>query len=283
MDTVFIDETFDLNLTTKYHLSIQAGLNGYSFSVLDPLRNKYILLKHFSFESGMTNSLLEEKVAEIQKNDEFLCREYKSVFFAYQTPKYTLIPGPLFNKDNLRTYFEFNHFLEDLDVIHYNSIKTIDACNLFVIPSELSNIVQKSYSNVRYFHPATSLIEYALINHGGKKSHKVVTTNIYGNIADIAVIEGENLLLCNSFPWKNEQDLVYFILYIYEQLRLNGEETPLVISGEMSKMSPAYDLLKSYIKNIEFEKRNDHFVFSYTFNDIEPHWFVNLFNLRICV
>jgi hypothetical protein len=38
MDIVFIDETFDINQTKNYHISIQAGLNGYSFSVLDPVQ-----------------------------------------------------------------------------------------------------------------------------------------------------------------------------------------------------------------------------------------------------
>ena len=103
MDIVFIDETFDLNQTKNYHISIQAGLNGYSFSILDPVRSKYILLRHFAFRGTMTTSLLEDKIVDIQNTDEFLTKEYKSVLFSYQSPKYTLIPGPLFNKDNLKT------------------------------------------------------------------------------------------------------------------------------------------------------------------------------------
>ena len=284
MDIVFIDETFDLNQTKNYHISIQAGLNGYSFSVLDTIRNKYILLKHIAFSSEeMTSSLFEEKIIEVQDNDEFLARDYKSVFFSYQSPKYTLIPAPLFNKDNLKTFFEFNHILDDLDQIHYNELKSIDAYNLFVIPSELSNIVHKSFRNVKFFHQVTPLIENGLINHGRRSSEKVVITNLYGNFIDILVVRRDNLLLCNTFPWKNENDLVYFILYVYEQLKLKGEESPLFISGEMKKNSSTNELLKSYIKNIGFEKRNDHFIYSYTFDEIDSHWFTNLFNLRLCV
>ncbi len=62
MDIVFIDETFDINQTKNYNISIQAGLNGYSFSVIDPVRNKYILLKHIAFKGEMTTRLLEEKI-----------------------------------------------------------------------------------------------------------------------------------------------------------------------------------------------------------------------------
>lgn len=283
MDLVLIDETFDINQTKNYHISIQAGLNGYSFSVLDPLRNKYILLKHIPFTGEMTNELLEEKVNEIQGNDEFLTRKYYSAFFSWQSPRYTLIPGPLFNKKNLRTYFEFNHVLEELDEIHYNGYKGIDAYSLFAIPSELSNIVFRSFGNARFFHQTTPLIEHGLISHGGKSSLKTVLVNIYGNNTDIVVIQGENLILCNTFPWKEEKDIVYFVLYVYEQLKLDGTETPLYFAGEISRRSPVYEMLKSYISKVGFEKPNDQFTYSYTFNDIDHHWFINLFNLKMCV
>jgi hypothetical protein len=283
MDIVFIDETFDLNQTKNYHISIQAGLSGYSFSILDPVRSKYILLRHFAFKGTMTDSLLEDNIVDIQNNDEFLTKEYKSVLFSFQSPKYTLIPGPLFNKDNLKAYFEFNHYLEDLDEIHYNRLKATDAYNIFVIPAELSGIVHRSFGKVNFFNHTTPLVENGLVNYGGKGSQKVTVANIYCNYADILVIDGDKLLLCNTFPWKNEEDLVYFILYIYEQLKLNGEETPLVISGEMPRDSTVCEMLRNYIRKTGFERRNTRFNYSYTFNDVDIHWFTNLFNLRLCV
>jgi len=283
MDIVFIDETFDLNQTRNYHISIQAGLNGYSFSVLDPLRNKYILLKHYAFPAGFTAELLEEKIAELNKNDEFLSREYKSSLFSFQSPRYTLIPGPLFSKDNLKDYFEFNHYLEDLDEIHYNTLKSVDAFNVFVIPAEISNLFHRSLGTVRFFNHITPFIERALIHYGGRKAGKTVLANVYGSNADILVIEGDKLLFCNTFPWKTEEDIGFFVLYVFEQMKLGGEDTPLILSGEIGKHHAAYDLLKMYIEKLSFEKRNDHFIYSYTFNDIEQHWFSTLFNLRLCV
>ncbi len=283
MDIVFIDETFDLNQTKNYHISIQAGLSGYSFSILDPLRNKYILLKHYAFKGELTPLQLEEKVSGIQGEDEFLTHEYKSVLFSYQGPKYTLIPGPLFSKDKLKSYFEFNHHLDDLDEIHYNRFKSTDAFNVFAVPAELSGIIFRSFGNVRYYHTITPVAENGLIKHGGKNGQTEVLVNITGKFVDIVVVKGEKLLLCNTFPWKNDDDLVYFILYVYEQLKLDNHETPLIISGEVKKDSAVYAMLGSYIRKTGFEKRNDHFIYSYTFNDIDAHWFVNLFNLRLCV
>ncbi len=283
MEMVLIDETFDINQTGNYSISIQAGPDGYAFSVLDPLRNKYILLKHIPFEGEMSADQLEERIAGIHGNDEFLARDYKSVLFSWQCPRYTIIPGPLFQKDRLRAYFEFNHHLEELDEIHYNKLRGADACNVFVIPSEIAGIVHRSYGNVKYFNQVTPFIENGLVAHGGKGTRKTVMAGIYGKYVDVAVAEGEKLLLCNTFPWKDDADLVYFILYVYDQLKLSGEETPLVISGEIKKDSDVYGMLRSYIRNTVFEKRNDHFIYSYTFNDVEAHWFVNLFNLRLCV
>ncbi|MFP4019583.1 MAG: DUF3822 family protein, partial [Bacteroidales bacterium] len=46
-DFSFADETLDLNRSSSYILSIQIYLNGFSFSILDTVRNKYSLLKHY--------------------------------------------------------------------------------------------------------------------------------------------------------------------------------------------------------------------------------------------
>ncbi len=283
MDIVLIDETLDINQTKNYHISIQAGLNGYSFLILDPLRNKYILLKHIQFPDGMTPVMLEDKIAGIHKNDEFLAREYKSVYFSWQSPKYTLIPGPLFKRDCLRSYFEFNQVLDDLDEINYNALQGIDAYNIFVIPSELSNIIYRSCKNVTFFHHVTPFIEHCLINHGGKDHMATVVANTYGNNIDVAVISGEELLLCNTFPWKEDSDLIYFILYVYDQLKLDTAGVPLFLAGEISRKSTVYDLLKSYIGKIRLEKQSEHFTYSYTFNETDHHRFLNLFNLKLCV
>ena len=75
-DLSLLDETLDINITRSYHLSIQIDLDGFSFCILDTTRNKYVALKHYSFDQESDN--LEGEIKAVFDKDEFLNQEFKS-------------------------------------------------------------------------------------------------------------------------------------------------------------------------------------------------------------
>ena len=140
-DLSLLDETLDINITRSYHLSIQIDLNGFSFCILDSTRNKYVALNHYSLKKE--EEAVPEEIREIFGKDEFLNQEYKSVKIIWQSERSTLVPEPLFNKENLNDYFTFNHpKREGEEEIIYNRIRTVEAYVVFTVPGYLPGLVQ---------------------------------------------------------------------------------------------------------------------------------------------
>jgi len=71
-------------------------------------------------------------------------------------------------------------------------------------------------------------------------------------------------------------------MYIYDKLKLNPKETGITLSGNIDNRSDLYQILKKFIKPVLFEKYNEYFSYSYTFNNILPHAFNSLLNLYLC-
>ncbi|UCG28737.1 MAG: DUF3822 family protein [Bacteroidales bacterium] len=279
-DLSLLDETLDINITKSYHISIQASLNGFSYCLLDTVRNKYVALKHYAFNKEKNN--LEDNLKKVLAEDEFLKLEYKSSKLIYISKKSTLIPVPLFSKDNLNDYLTFNHTVEEKEDIHFNKLKGADAYVVFAIPGFFSSVFNKSLPSLKIYHQSSPFIENIFWAGRDKKDQDRVYLNISGGIFDIAVISGKKLSLYNCFSMQNENDLNYFVLYIFEQLKLDPEKTELVLAGEISKTMKHYEILKKYIRHLSFEKTNNQFTYSYTFNEIPAHTFVNLLNLYTC-
>ena len=105
-DIRFLDETLDIHKSNSYHLSIQAGLDGFSFVILDPVKYKYIAIKHFSFAEKLPEDKYPDHLQELILRDEFLSKEYDSIYCIWRNPRTTLLPSPLFEKENLKQYFE---------------------------------------------------------------------------------------------------------------------------------------------------------------------------------
>lgn len=277
-----IDETFDINITSHYHISIQVSLNGYCFSILDLRRNKYILLKNYLFSEEFGHEQFGQHLKMLQSKDEFLSRDYQSASVIFVSDRSTLVPMPLFNENHLGKYFSFNHGIETHDLIKYNKLKQTDAVNLFSVQPDLESVMLERFPNAKFFHQATPFIEKILIESKNKNYGFKVFVNVQKDFFDIAAINHGKLELFNSFRYKTESDFAFFILYIFDQLKLNAEETGLNICGELSKESPHAGLIKTFLKDVAFEKYSTQSLYSYTLANVPSHRFYNLLNLYHC-
>lgn len=282
MDLTLIDETFDLSITENYHISIQVSLNGYSFSILDKRRNKYILLRNQSFSQQPAQGELAGRLDEVLQEDEFLSHIFGSVSFVYLAERYTIVPESLFDTENLKAYFSFNHELFETDKLYYNNVKPAGAVIIFAVPGELTEKLTGWNSKVKFYSHITPLVDHLVTDYGGKDDKHKVMVNLHSGFTDVAVLKGNSLKLCNSFGCKNEKDFIYFVLYVFEQLKLNQDDTPVLISGDIQRNSPHYEMLKKHIRKISFEKYSNHFNYSYKFLEVEAHRFSNLLNLNMC-
>ena len=279
-DFAFVDETLDINLTQSYYLSIQVNLNGLSFCILDPVRNKYIALSHQNFENDLAFDDLLNTIENIVKKNDFLSHSYKSIKFIWLSNKNTFIPSSYFNKENLKKYFEFNQKLDDLDEIHFKELKYVDAYSVFVIPYQIANIFIKQFPDLNFFNQQIPFIEHALFKYHSES--KKVFVNVNDEFIDLSITENGKLLLYNNFVYKTELDMIYFIMYVFDQFNLNTENTELILSGFIDKKTSIYSKLKGFISHLKFDKLSEDFSYSYTFNQVPPQSFTTLFNLHLC-
>lgn len=279
-DFAFVDETLDINLTQSYYLSIQVNLDGLSFCILDPVREKYIAFSHKNFEKDLIFDDYLNLVEKYIQSSDLLSYRYKNIKLIWLSGKNTLIPNSYFKEQNLKRYFEFNQKLEDLDEIHFNELRYVDAYSVYTIPTQLANIFIRQFSKIDFYNQQIPFIEQALFKY--HSDSKKVFVHVNDKFIDICITENGKLLLYNNFSYKAEMDIIYFILYVYDQFNINTENTELIISGFIKKKDSLYQKLKEFIPHLKLDKLTDSFSYSYTFNKIPSHSFTNLFNLQLC-
>ncbi|MFC2096458.1 DUF3822 family protein [Bacteroidota bacterium] len=279
-DFAFNDETLDINLTQSYFLSIQVSVNGLSFCILDPVREKYIAFSNINFQKDLVLDDLYNVLEDHLHKNELLSKKYKHVKLIWLSHKNTLIPNVYFKKENLKKYFEFNQKLEDLDEIHFNKLKYIDAYSIFTVPNQVANIFIKQFPKISFYNQQAPFIENTFLKY--HSDSKKVFVNINYGFIDLIIIEKGKLLLYNNFAYKTDTDIIYFVLYVFDQFKLNTQDTELILSGHINKESKLYSKLNEFIGHIKFDKPTEDFAYSYTFKKIPQHSFINLFNLHLC-
>ncbi len=272
------DETLDINSTENYVLSVQAGINGFSFCILDTLRNKFVLIRHFEPDENKYFNI--EKLNEIITNDDFLTKKYKQIHIITPSPKFTLVPAPLYDPGKKDEYFTFNHLTDNNSIILSNNIPESDTFVIFSLTKSVNDLLTSSFPGVQYFHHIKPLLRH-ITCPGKNLSGKYIHVHIEREFFNLIVFDQNDLILCNSFNHRNISDILYYVLNVFKRLDIKQEET-IYFSGQTEKYDDLTSNFSIYIRDIKFAEPTGNFSFSYVFNELELHRFLNLFTVINC-
>lgn len=277
-----IDESFDSSVTSTYHLSIQYCDLYCSFAILDTSRMKYIAFKNFQFPEPVPPVGQADQIRSLLHGESYLNRRFKSVYFMYQTPNSVLVPTPLFKKEDPEVYLQWSSEINSLDKVIFRKIPAIDSYTVFSIPSDFLDQVGFTLGHVQFFHQSCSQIDQAFTESGNLTVQSRVFACINPGFVDLLVIRSEQVLLYNSFTIKDTNDLVFFILYMFEQFHLSQDESPLIISGFIERYPGARELLDRYLRKVVMRGLPESFTYSNGFGDLVKHHYTHFINLARC-
>lgn len=273
-----IDETFDKNSSENYELSLQMSPYGFSYCVLDTIRNKYILLR--GTDPNDPKLLTPEKAAEIIIADDFLSGKFKKVNLIFPSSGATLVPSPLFDPEKKEEFFTLNLLKEESDIILYNKIQEPDAYILFSVKKQFSELASKLFPGSNLYHHTVALLQQ--VSHFSRNEFGLyVHVHIEKAYFNLLILEHGTLRFFNTFNYKNINDILYYVLNIYKNMGISREET-MNFSGHVHLHEDLQTKFSRYVKNIKFTLPEGNFSFSYVFSETELHRSFNLFSIANC-
>jgi len=280
-DICFIDKTFDSAQTNTYHLSIQISLDGFYFCILDIPKGKYIVLKGHHFFLKRPRLLLKY-VREVFESDEVLALNFKSVEILYATRKFTLVPQTFYSRGSLDKYLWFNNVQERGYLVVKNLFPKAACQCIFDIPQNLSEYLFDKYPKTEIKHSLFPLVEGVLKRNRAFPLKDQVHLNFFRENFEMVVVNGSRLICCNIFNYLTERDILYHVLFTFDQLKLSPESTELILHGQIPQVSPVYHLFKKYVKLTSFANLDTTFQYSYTFSLLPEYYFSSLLTAYKC-
>lgn len=278
-----IDESFDNSQTSSYQLLIQYGGQSYTFALFDSFSMKYIALKNIWYPKPVSPELQGDHLRNLIQTDNYLTRSFQKILFMYLSPSVVLVPDPLFQADHTETYFRFAFQPSMGDIILHRRLVSADSHVLFSLPRSLQNYLSGSFDAVQVFHQSFPLIDNALRYSKQHNTQGCVYLNAHAGFIDLMVIQSNQLKLYNCFSIRSTEDLLFFVLYLYDQFNLSQENIPLVLSGFIEFYEGADRMLAGYIRNVRRQDRDPGFSYSHSFNNLLIHQYTALINLAHCV
>ena len=216
-----------INLAEDGHLSMQIGEKSFSYCILNTKKLTYYYIKTYRLKS---REKFYQRITNLINQDTILQSNFLSTSVSYLNTPSTLIPKHLYVEEESTKILEFNTDIEG--DIFSDYISNQEAFITYSVPKQKREIIQNFFPNIIEKSQESILINfYSQLNNKEKKVYLFLCEQK----ATITIISEEQLIFNNKFSYKTKEDLLYYILFCYEQLKLSHESTPLIIFGDIKK------------------------------------------------
>ena len=268
-------ENFNIGLASSYHLSIQLGIYNFSYCLLNTSTFTYDYIKKYSltFKDNIAT-----EITEIINNDAILKANFSSQSLVFVNFPSTLVPNSLYKKEEAETLLAFN--TKVIGTVLVDNIISQKAHLIYSVPESILTIVSNFFPKAKYKAQESILIQqYSQLNSKNKKAYLYLNVQKVG----ITIFNGDKLIFNNSFKYTSKEDLLYYVLFSFEQLKLSQDSIDVTVFGNIEDNDESFSLMYEYIRNIKLGKRPHQFTFPTEFNLLANHKYFGLFTQILCV
>lgn len=270
----FLEKEFVHINSRECTLLLEFNESGYSYSILHDNTNELLFSDTSNTFLDFFNST-ENQIREIFKNDILFKYSFKTVLILINNFYSTLVPIEFYEKGKDKELLSFNAELPKTNLKFLSDkIPNIAYYNIYINTKVLNKVLKEFFVNFYIKSSKSIILDYMWkITKTGEILHLHITKSF---IFCSYFLKGK-LEFSNSYKYSNEEEIVFNVLNIYNQLGLNNERTVLYLSGFISKKDKKYDLLYTYIRNIEFLKRPLKINYNHRVKIIPEHYFLQHF------
>ncbi|MEI6817146.1 MAG: DUF3822 family protein [Bacteroidota bacterium] len=277
-----IDESISLESSAQYDLYLELGFDGITICVVDVNTGFSSALVHYQFQKISSLAALCDKSESIFTTNDIFKINFRKVYCSIINQKSTLVPVPVFEKGKEALLLGLNCSLDDDDLILINRFKQMDAVNIFAIPKPMRKVIQSHFPLAEFHHYSTALIENTLLENKMDQDKNVVL-NIHPSHFEILIISQKTLLFYNTFNYSSAEDVLYYLLFVFEQFNISTDTIKVKVTGELDKHSSIYSLLYKYVRNINFGHRPASLKYCSKLESLPKHFYYSIYSLQLCV
>lgn len=269
----------DENLKDNYILTIQYSLDGLSFVIFNTKEQAFICLKHYNISDKRIS--LDTLLIELQAKENWKLNDFKKVNLLIDNNKSTFIPKDFFREENKAIYLKLL-FRDEIRHINTDELQSINAVNIYSSKVNISTLSSQFGNKINIYHSSSILVESLVKEFSERNQETRAFVNVKNNMYELTIINNSTLIFHNYFNFNTKEDFLYFILFTFEQLKIDNETIPLYFMGFIEDKSPIMELCAMYIRNIRFFNRNNNLNYSNELDSIPFYYYYTLYSSVLC-
>lgn len=248
-----VDISFDPGQVENYYLSILPGQDGFLFCSADPARRQVNRLGECRHTHALENPAQPEPgEGDLEGVYDLLNSPFARKSVVFTTGDSTLVPPEHFRPGQEGLFMKFNYLKRgDRPQLMSRYLPLAGTQLITSVPDEVFRRSEQLLHGSGLIPACAVNIETLLRQHGNGKSRQVYIYN-WGRGFDLMVRRGNSLVYSNTFSYKTAEDLVYYVVFVFEQLGIEPDREPVTLLGEFAEKDKSVRLLRAMTDNLAF-------------------------------
>lgn len=279
------DDKFDVDHLENYRLTLHVGLYDFQIAIFDIHSNKCLLLEDYQIEIANNSDEVILTLSELFESHHLLKAGFwNSIQVSVKNNKCTLVPSELFEPEFSHEYLNLTCTLDpEKEEVHYFRHSTNKQISIFAADKKILDWLRSSYSNLelKVLHQSCAILEGIFQYDVPVASENMF---IYLNKEELHLIVTSygQLLYYNLFPCKSPEQFVRYVLVVFQELKLNQNQTQAIVWGDLDSNSPYYKSIYKYVRHVSFAHKPSFLKLNFQFDELHDHQYLDIYSTYLC-
>ena len=282
-----VDPQFDIAQGFKYRLSVLLCQDGFSFLVTHSISQKVLKLLSYKLATGIHK---EESAGWPASGNDYFDQlkqvdcaqmQWQRVDIAVASQKITIAPHDFMEDANDRNIISAAYPVSLGEQILSEPVFDLGPVAAILVPGYITGFCAEIFPGSHLRNEAAVFVKGILRKHSQLIARQVFI-NIYHDFFEISVIQGLRLLYVNAFRYSSPSDVLYYVIFVLEQLGFVPSEERVTLLGDISDNSTIYLQLKMYCGSLNFIAKPVELEYSEAFAGTDMHKYFTLLNIPLC-
>jgi len=256
-----VDTQFDAAKFMHYRLSILLCRDGFSYLITDTDSQRILNLSEWKFTLGEVpgNGVSGWAVNGIEyfeqlKKVELVQNQFMHTDIAIASHKITVVPHDFSEHGSLLNIISAVHSVDAGEEIISGPVFDTGPVIAIAVPGYIGESCNAIFPGATV-HPAAAVFVKGVIRSSAHLITRQIFLNGYPDYFEITVIQGSRLLYLNAFRYSAPSDVLYYVIFVLEQLGFVPSEENVTIMGEFSDKDIIFTQLKMYLASLSFSEK----------------------------
>jgi hypothetical protein len=275
-----VPEMSDSDELRSSQLLIEVGDKMFSYVIYHKEQRRFLGLRQYNLDYTPGKTMLEN-LLEIITNDELLQIPFKEAFIIYNYTDSNFLPEKVFHIELNQPVTEIIYGNAKKGLLLSEKVIGFKMYNIYRVPREIHALLQRKFASGNYWHYYT-----LLLNDGQMKTspnEQVIKMVMRADQFLVAVFNGDNIQLVQSYTYQTPDDVSYYLLAICNRFKISQEKVTLVVSGLLDEQSRLYQELLKYFLQVQWDRLPETVKLDEGFASFPDHYFSPLLKMALCV